>query len=57
MIFYRGTRDFLDLNPESRIELRVPNTTKELCTADVGARSQKWLLGQQVLFKLFSRAS
>jgi hypothetical protein len=25
-IFYCGTHDFLDLNPESRIELRVPNT-------------------------------
>jgi hypothetical protein len=26
MIFCRGTRNFLDLNPESWIQLRVPNT-------------------------------
>ena len=26
MIFCRGTRNFLDLNPESRIQLRVTNT-------------------------------
>jgi hypothetical protein len=30
MIFCRGTHNFLDLNPESWIQLRVPNTQKEI---------------------------
>ena len=41
-IFYRGTRNFLDLNPESWFQLRVPNTHIEILCVKILPNENKW---------------